>query len=439
MSLTPDPPAEARKEANRTAHRKVRLAQTAPPSIHHKHKKETPPKAKVREAFNSFSDSKDVNDRAQEVKSALDTDRKKSVYLQISGAGKEQKSYLKDYDSDEENKKRKELPTPSPRTMLDVMIGLNAFSHVPPPRCVTKTPYDISREGRKSVFIPSPQLINRPLKFTKDGRATRRRRSSVMSTSSVGSINDSTENIAEKFIQQWRSRIASRRQSICNKIAAEHSKPDISHGRESIALTSVPEFEPITPSPLRKESKWTFTHKSSLMPTETPAISEDEDQERREQFQAWVRDKKDSVKPTERPNSAVLTAQQKTNERRKSFADWLKKRMLTMKRRNYDDDDDDDDAETTDDSNPYQIDDDPQDIGDILKTVLNIKKRFKDPVDFRLKKFYKDLDKIKERDERARRPLSEEERKRKWKVLMKGIDAALADSSDEEDNWWNTV
>ena len=438
MSLTPDP-TEARREANRTVHRKVRLAQTAPASMHHKHKKDNPPKAKVREAFGSAS--KDKSERAQEVKSSLDTDRKKSVYIQISGSGKEKNSYLQDYDSEEEsNKKRKELPTPSPRTMLDVMIGLNAFSHVPPPRCATKTPFEIARDGRKSVFIPSPQLINRPLKFTKDGRATRRRRSSVISNSSVGSINDSTENIAEKFIQQWRSRVASRRQSICNKLAAEHIKPDISHGRESIALTSVPENEPPTSTPLRKASKWTLTHKPSLMPAEMPAITQDEEQERREQFQAWVRDKKDSIKPTERPDSAFLSAQQKTNLRRKSFADWLKKRMLSAKqRRNSDDDDDDEDIDTENETGPYQVDDGPEDIGDMLKTVLQIKKRFKDPVDFRLKKFYKDLDKIKERDDKARRPLTEEERKRKWKLLMKGIDAALADSSDEEDNWWNTV
>ena len=432
MSLTPDP-AEVKKEAKRSIHRKVRLAQTAPASIHHKHNKETPSKAVVREAFKSGS--KDRNDRAEEVKSSLDTERKKSVYLQINGNGKEQNSYLHDSDSEEDNKKRKDLPTPSPRTMLDVMIGLNAFSHVPPPRCVTKSPHDMSRGGRTSVFIPSPQYLNKPLKFTKDGRATRRRRSSIMSNSSITSVNDNTENIAEKFIQQWRSRIASRRQSIYNKIAAEHTKPDISHGRESIALTSVPEFEQPTPSPLRRTSKWTFTHKPSIMQAEMPVISQEEDQERRELFQAWVRDRKDEIKPTERPGSAVLTHQQKTEERRKSFADWLKKRVLN-KPRNYDDDDEYGDTPYT---NPYDTDDGTQDIGEMLKTVLNIKKRFKDPVDFRLKKFYKDLDKIKERDEQARRPLSEREQKRKWMILMKGLDAALADSSDEDDNYFNTV
>lgn len=421
-TLTPDP-GNARREAKNNALRKkkVRLAQTAPASMLHKQNKEDkPPNEEVSKVF--ASGPRASTHRSQDVASSLDTDRKKSVYLQIRGSGKEQHYPQSDDDSGEEGKKKKELPTPSPRTLLDVMIGLNAFSHVPPPRCVTKSP-EVIKDNR----------VLRERRATIDRRASRRdSRASIVSNSSTGSMYDSTENIAEKFIQQWRSRIASRRQSIYGKLAAQNAKQDTYRQRESLALSSVPEFT--TPPSLKRKSKWSMSHKMSLNAGQLPVISQNEDQERRELFQAWVKERKDEIEPSERPDSAFLNPQQKTAIRRKSFASWLKKRDLTNP--HYSDEEDEDILEYYD---PYEIDDGPNDVGDLMKTIFNIKKRFKDPIDSRLKKFYNELDKIKERDEKARRPLSERERKRKWKIALQGLNAALADSSDEEDSYYNTV
>ena len=404
LPSTPEP-LEARREALRNARRKrkVRLAQTAPANMQHKHNKQD--KTMKDAVRNAFTNGAKPNPDARPDSASLDTDRKKSVYLQIAGTGREPKSHVQFDDSEDEDKKRKDLPKPSPRTMLDVMIGLNAFSHVPPPRCVTRSP----EQREESRF-------------------------SLVRSSSISSVYDSTENIAEKFIQQWRSRIASRKQSIYDKLSADTPKPEAFQSRESLALSSVPELELSNPASLRRKSKWT-TRTSMKPPAQLPVISQDDDQERREQFQAWVKERKDDIKPSERPESATLNPQQKITQRRNSFVCWLKQRNQTKP--DYDDDDDDDSYSSY--ADPYEIDDGPQNVGDMMKTILNIKTRFRDPVDLRLKKFYRDLDKVKERDAKAQRPLTEKEQKRRWKALMKGIDAALADSSDEEENYFNTI
>ena len=331
------------------------------------------------------------------------------MYLQIAGVGKEQKSHVKYDDSDDEEPKRKELPKPSPRTMLDVMMGLNAFSHVPPPRCSTRSPDEFREDSRLSL----------------------------QRSSSINSVYESTENIAEKFIQQWRKRIASRKQSIYDKLATESPKPDILQQRESVALSSVPEMD-LSSSFARRKSKWTTPTRMSIRPSNLPVISQNEDMERRELFQAWVKDRKDEIKMTERPESPLnLTPQQRTAQRRKSFSFWMKKR--NQQKVHAEDSDDEAQREVLKYTDPYEVDDGPPDVGDMMRTIINIKKKFKDPLDSRLKKFYKELDILKERNENAHRQLTDKERKRKWKMLMKGIDAALADSSDEEDNYFNTV
>ena len=325
------------------------------------------------------------------------------MYLQI-GAGREKK-YIQSDDSDEEEYRRVDLPKPSPRTMLDVMIGLNAFSHVPPPRS-------------PGMHSDNRNLFNR--------------------STSVKSLYDSTENIAGKFIQQWRARVASRRDSIIDKLAGDCAIPANSTPRwiESSFLASVPELEQPVALDESRKSNWTLTHRPGLIkPAYLPGIGQRDDGERRELFQAWVKDRKHELVPHDRPDSENLNPTQKDEHRRKSFMKFLKERRSSKSKH----EENEEETIVPIFKDPYEINDTQQDIGDMMNTILNIKKRFKDPLDFRVKKFYKELDQIKERDEKAQGPLTEKARKRRWKMLMKGIDAALADSSDEEDNYLHTV
>ena len=82
---------------------------------------------------------------------------------------------------------------------------------------------------------------------------------------------------------------------------------------------------------------------------------------------------------------------------------------------------------------------------DFMKDLLhnNARRRYrkkkKDPIEDRLKAFYTKMDDVKRRaDEDAAAPISQEAM-RKWTMLTKGIDAALAESSDEEENKKTTI
>ena len=344
------------------------------------------------------------NYRLQRSKTTVETpDRRKSMYLQIGGAGRGAK-YNDSDDSNDEEYRRVDLPKPSPRAMLDVMIGLNAFSHVPPPQYGTRSP-DIHTDNRN--------LLNR--------------------STSINSLYDSTDNIAGKFIQQWRAHVASRRDSIIEKLAGNYQNPFNSTPRwiEPSFLTSVPDLEQKIALDESRKSNWTVTHKTTYL----PGIGHRDEDERRDLFQAWVKERKDDLVSYERPDSEKLNPKQKDESRRKSFMKFLKDRKAAKQRR------EENEEETIIPlfKDPYEINDDPQDIGDMMKTIMNIKQRFRDPLDSRMKKFYKELEEIKERDAKVQGPITDKGLKRRWKLLMKGIDAALADSSDEEDNYFHTV
>ena len=410
MTKTPEPEKDQIATKRRLQrNRKIRLAQTAPAGAQRKDKKEERQTDKRPKTEIVTTGS---NLRLQRSKTTVETpNRRKSLYLQIGGTGRKA-NYNDSDDSDEDDYKRIDLPKPSPRAMLDVMIGLNAFSHVPPPRCVTKSP-DINIDNRN--------LVNR--------------------STSINSLYDSTENIAGKFVQQWRSRVASRRESIIEKLAdVNYNAPKNSTPRwiEPSFLASVPELERHIPLDESRKSNWNSSNSKPgfIKQAYFPGIGVRDEAERRELFQAWVKERKDELVSYERPDSEKLNPKQKDESRRKSFMKFLKDRKVAKQKQL---EENEEEIIVPLFKDPYEIDDGPQEIGDMMKTIMNIKKRFKDPIDSRVKKFYKELDEIKERDAKAQGPITDKGLKRRWKMLMKGVDAALADSSDEEDNYFHTI
>lgn len=311
------------------------------------------------------------------------------MFLQLSGN-----------TSQNDDQKKFVVPKPNPKTLLDVMVGLNAFSHLPSPQQSTEPGDSFRGDSRMS--------------FDQD------------------SIYGSHENIARKFMLQWKNRVATRKISIMNKLDSNMPPPEILYQRsESINLSSVPEDPPASSHMKRRKSRWSVRQGLKQQPT-LPSI--DDEDERKHQFLAWVQDEKQKMRNEKSSLFANISPFDKQAQRRKSFTCWLQKRQEQMKA-----DDSDDDLEALKDVSDEEVDDAPATIGDLMRTILKIKTRFKEPLDSRVKKFNNELEQIKKRDDEARnRPLSRSQ-KRRWKMLMRGIDAALADSSDEDDNYYHTV
>ena len=366
---------------------KIRMAQTAPANIHFQN-------PNVVQASTSRKEVKSGPETKEEKEQMLKIDRRKSMYIQLSGKGK-------DPVSKEETKPP--LPRPNPKTLLDVMMGLNAFSHVPQPG---------TRQGGTGELY-------------EDIRAESRE-----STLGRSSIYDSTENIAQKFIFQWRKNIASRKDSICMKLESfDNQMAENALQRSmSVAFSTVPEdYESDDNFVRRKQSK--MSHRQTKMITPSlPAIHDDD--ERQEIFMAWVKEEKDKLK--DEVPVYQNPAMEKLAKRRNSFVAWLKARNDKMKTRP-------DSAEkyfnTSGGSGLRNIleedDDDKPNTGDLMRTILKIKTKFRDPLDSRVKKFNSEIEKMKERDAALRNKPSTKEQRRKWIMLTKGIDAESSDDDDE--------
>ena len=80
---------------------------------------------------------------------------------------------------------------------------------------------------------------------------------------------------------------------------------------------------------------------------------------------------------------------------------------------------------------------------DFMKQLLvhkyHRRKRQKKPLNERIDDFFKQIDQVKQEDEEFAKQPDEWETKRKWKMINHGVKAALAESSDEEDNNKHTV
>lgn len=382
--MTPQP-LEHRSKRRR---RKIRLAQTAPAHPHSGGDKII--QRPVRKEVVSGPETQ------EEKEQMLKMSRKKSMFLQLSGRGSQNDlTGLKDATG------QSTLPKPNPKTLLDVMIGLNAFSHLPSPQNSTE-PSDYFRgESRMSIDQES--------------------------------FYDSHENIAKKFMFQWKNRVASRKFSLINKLDTSIPNLDLSFPRsESGNLCSVPEDPPSSSHVKRRKSKWSV--RPSIKQPTLPSI--DDEEERKHQFLAWVQDEREKVRREKNSLFGNISPSDKQNIRRKSFICWLQKRQEEKARNEIDSDDD---MGLLKDISEDEEDAGPQNIGDLMKTILKVKTRFKDSLDVRVKKFNTEMEQIRKRDEEARnKPLSRS-LKRRWKLWMHGIDAALGDSSEEEDNYYHTV
>lgn len=394
--MTP-PPLTARK---RRRPRKIRLARTAPANIHHSDDE------MQHAAFeNRRHEIRSGPETQAERDQMLNMDRKKSVFLQLSGKGKENQSHAY-YDIDVP--KRPELPKPNPKTLLDVMVGLNAFSLLPKPGSNSNELSDSYRGDSRMSIIDEDSMFG------------------------------SHENIAKSFMTQWKNKVASRKFSIISKLENQTSQVPLQRC-DSIALSSVPEEDSSLRnySRVHRKSKWTVRHQ--MKQPSLPAIYDDE--ERKEQFLAWMEEQKAKMR-IEKESVFANMPKDKQAQRRKSFTCWLQDRKDNTKVSDVSDDDDDVIADglrqILDDEDDVDVGK-PANIGDLMKTLLKIKTRFKDPLDSRLQRFYREIDEIKERDEAARTKPTTKSQKRRWKMLMYGVDAALADSSDEEDNYLHTV
>ena len=379
--------------------RKVRLARTAPAHMHHSDD----------EMQHATS-----NKRHQEVRSGPETqaekdhmlkvDRKQSLFLQLPGKGKQTHAY---YDIDVP--KRPELPRPNPKTLLDVMVGLNAFSHLPRARSNSNEMTDSYRGDSRMSIIDEDSMYG------------------------------SHENIARSFMKQWKNKVASRKISIINKLDTQIVQPTLQRC-DSIALSSVPEEDISTRgnSRLHRKSKWTMRHQ--MKQPSLPAI--DDEEERKQQFIEWMSEQKAKLR-LEKDSVFANYPKDKQAQRRRSFTCWLQERQEINKQLESSDEEEDEDI--TDGIREFLREDDddnngkPTNIGDLMKTLLKIKTRFKDPLDARVKRFNKEIDAKKAKDDALRNKEPTASQKRRWKMLMYGIDAALADSSDEEDNYYNTI
>jgi hypothetical protein len=355
------------------------------------------------------------NRRHQEIRSGPETqaekdhvlklNRKQSMFLQLPGKGKQTHAY---YDIDVP--KRPELPKPNPKTLLDVMVGLNAFSHLPRARSNSNEMSDTYRGDSRMSIIDEDSMYG------------------------------SHENIARSFMTQWKNKVASRKISIINKLDTQMAVPTLQRC-DSIALSSVPE-EDISlrgNSRAHRKSKWTLRHQ--MKQPSLPAI--DDEEERKEQFMEWMSEQKAKFR-IEKESIFANYPKDKQAQRRRSFTCWLQERQENNQQ--YESSDEEEDEDIADGLQEFLREgndgDDigkPTNIGDLMKTLLKIKTRFKDPLDARVKRFNKEIDAKKAKDDALRNKEPSASQKRRWKMLMYGIDAALADSSDDDDNYYNTI
>lgn len=400
--LTPPPETKRRRRRRR----KVRLSQTAPANGHHSddeiHRSHEP-RELGRKATISGPETQDEKDRMMNI------DRKKSVFIQLPGKGKTTENY---YDLPEDKTKRPELPKPNPKTLLEVMIGLNAFSQIP------------------SRLRSNSELSD----YRGDSR---------LSITDQDSLYDSQENVAKRFMTQWKNKVASRKYSLLNKLESSNTFFENPHPRsESINLSSVPEDTSIFNQSRnsRRKSKWTVRH--SMKHPSLPAI--DDEEERKEQFLEWITQHQERWRADKESYFKDVPVHDKLAQRRKSFTCWLQERQNDKKL----DDDSDEEPEIftagglrniIEDDDEDVVESKPENIGELMRTLLNIKTRFKDPLDSRVKRFNAEIDAIIKKDEEDRNKEMSKSRQRRWKMLIKGIDAALADSSEEEENYYSTI
>ena len=376
--MTPPP----RKPRPRRVRRKIRLAQTAPPQTN---PSENPDNLvhPGRKAANSGPETQ------AEKEQMLKMTRKKSMFLHLPGMGSKG-----DLRSSDETPTPFAVPRPNPKTLLDVMIGLNAFSQLPPSES-----YDPFR-GDSRVSIDQESYYG------------------------------SHEHIAKNFMLQWKNRVACRKPSLINRLDSSHVSYDFANHRcESTNLSSVPEGPASASRFKRRKSKWSM--RTGMKQPTLPSI--DDEDERKHQFMAWVQDERQKMRSEKSSIFANICPNDKQSVRRKSFTLWLQKRQ--EQKADLDDNSDDDMGALRDISEDEE-DNEPESMGDLMKTILKIKTRFKDSLDSRVKRFNNEMEKIKKRDEEHRKKPISNSQKRRFKMLLEGIDAALADSSDDEDNYY---
>ncbi|KAH3890290.1 uncharacterized protein LOC127851287 [Dreissena polymorpha] len=395
-SQTPDPPKQPRRR------RKIRLAKTAP-AAHAAHSdsecvdgKRDEKRKGVKSGPETQAEKEKMlyGHRGDEFASQMRMERRDSMFFQLSGRGRHDSADITGYPGYLEIPTRK-TPKPNPRTLLDVMMGLNAFNHLPPPSSCEQQNESgsVRNDSRLSVDYDS--------------------------------VYGSHENIANRFMQQWRTKVASRKLSIINKLDASMQPNPAARG-SSTNLTSVAE----NPSRLLKNRRSTrvFGRKSVVQPM-LPVI--DDEEERKEQFQAWMSEEQEKSK-ADKQLFMFKSGDNKQTQRRRSFMIWLQNREKENKERasknelaSY---------EESEDEN--QSDDEPESIGDLMRALLKIKTRVREPLETRVRKFNAEIEDIIKRDEAARNMPMGKALKRKWLMIMQGIDAALAESSDDDDHYY---
>lgn len=377
----------------RRQRRKIRLSRTAPANMHISGDENRNPRVIIdRKAVKSGPETQEERNKM------LNLSGKKSVFLQLSGKGKEMSNYY-----DIEPYKKKELPNPKAKTLMDVMIGLNAFSYLP-------------RQRRNSSEMSEHCREDSRMSVDQD------------------STEDTHEHIATSFMMQWKSKVASRKFSIINKLENQPFQCQSNIQRcDSFTLSSVPEdMSMLNQSRDSRKSKWTLHHQ--MKQHTLPAI--DDEEERKLQFLEWVNEQKAKLR-AEKESVFVKCVQNTQAHRRQSFTCWLQKRHDLDK---HDDESDEEDDGVTDglreliDGNDDD-DDKPATLGDLMKTLLKIKTRFKDPLDSRVRRFNKEIDKIKKRDDAVRNKEMSSSQKRRWKMLLAGIDTTLVESSEDEEGY----
>ncbi|XP_052799030.1 uncharacterized protein LOC128230628 [Mya arenaria] len=307
--------------------------------------------------------------------SAVKLDRKESMFLQLSGRGRHISELV--YPEIPSSK----TPRPNPRTLLDVMIGLNAMHYLPTSN--TSEQFNDSFRGDSRLSIDHDSMYS------------------------------SNENTAKRFMNQWKSQVAFRKGSIVRRIDKAFNR-----NVSTTNLTSVAE------DPSRLRTSRMMLRQSMQM--RLPAIDDDE---RKETFLAWMQEEKEKAVHDPYPflndRNNVRQAQ-----RRRSFVEWLDKRTKFNPKTAKENEDrmapiyslsDDEDE-----------DDEPQNLGDLMRTLLKVKMAFRDPLNDRIRRFYSEVDEMVRRDETAaRRPIGEE-LQRRWKRILQGVDAGHADSGDED-------
>ena len=319
---------------------------------------------------------------------SLRMDRKNSMFIQLPGKGKNADSNFGYRDVP-----NSKTPKPNPRTLLDVMIGLNALKYLP--------------NSTSSEYLNDS--------FRGDSRLS----------VDCESIYSDHGNTAQTFMNQWKNKVACRKASLFNKI---DKKFGVTQATSTSNLTSVAE-DPSRLQRHRKSRMMIRHHMQQRLP-----VIDDED-ERKETFQAWIAEERERANSEQFP---LINPNDKQARRRRSFCFWLDRRHKEHLKRTRENKDNIAGVMHLSDLDSDE-EEEPQSIGDLMKTLLKMKMSFKTPLDARLKKFNADVEEMVRRDAEARTAPIGKALKRRWKMIMHGVDAALADSSDEEDNYYHTL